>query len=154
MMNKAEYNELMTKIADGGKVSQKTFDELTEFAKAKKIKRPAADSVVDEAAIKEAATTVGKPKEPKAKKAAEPKAPKEPKVKAKCDPSLHGSDEECENFARSNGVCATHYSRLVYRAKKDNAEKAREASKKYAARKRAEKKAAAEAEAPATASAA
>jgi len=120
-MDKQTYTKLMAKIADGGKVSRKQFDELTAFAKAKKIKRPPEGSVLEAA-----------------------KAPKEkaaPKAKAKCDPSLHGSDEKCDKDSRSNGVCATHYSRLVYRARPENAQKAREASGRYAARKRAEKKA-------------
>lgn len=149
-MTKADYNELMAKIAEGGKVNQGTFDELVEFAKAKKLKRPAADAVIDESAVKAAATTVAGTDEekPKAKAKAEPKAPKAPKVKAKCDPSLHGSDEECDKDARSNGVCAAHYSRLIHRAKPENAEKAREASRRYAEKARkakAEAKAAAEA---------
>jgi len=132
-MERKEYNELMAKIADGGKVSQKTFDEMTEFAKAKKTKRPPANSVVDVAAVKEAATTA---KGTKAEKKA-----KEPK--AKCDPSIHGSDEKCDKDSRASGVCPAHYSRLVYRKDEDRAERVREASRKYAAKKRAEKAAAA-----------
>ncbi len=130
-MTKSEYNELMAKIAEGGKVSRKTYDELVEFAKAKKVKRPTEDAILDDAAIKEA------------KKESKTSAAKEPKVKAKCsvtkaeDPKM--TTKTCPNDSRSNGMCATHYSRLVYRAKPENAEKARAASKAYAARIRAEK---------------
>lgn len=135
-MDKKNYTELMAKIAEGGKVSRKTHDELTEFAKSRKLKRPPADAVVDTAAVKEAATSVkGTP--------AEKKAPKAAKAKAKCDPASVGSSEKCSRDSRSNGLCATHYSRLVYRAKPENAQKAREASKAYAAKQRAAKKAAA-----------
>ena len=52
-------NELMAKIADGGKVNQETFDEMVAFAKAKKIKRPPAEAVLDTAEIKQAAVTKG-----------------------------------------------------------------------------------------------
>jgi hypothetical protein len=128
-LTKPEYNELMQKIAEGGKVSRKTYDELVEFAKAKKVKKPAADSVLDEAAIKEAKTS--------AKNTG--KAGRKTKEKVACDPSLVGSDEKCDKDSRSNGLCAAHYSRLVYRAKPENAEKARLASKNYAAKVRAEK---------------
>lgn len=130
---KADYNELMAKIDEGGKVSRKTFDEMITFAKAKKIKRPSEDAVLDEASIKAAKKDSGE------KKA----ATKEPKVKAKCsvtkaeDPKM--TTKTCPNDSRSNGMCATHYSRLVYRAKPENAEKARQASKAYAARIREEK---------------
>jgi hypothetical protein len=157
-MNKAQYTELMAKIADGGKVSQETHDELTAFAKKAKVKRPPADAVIDTAAIKEAATTAKgtpdeKPAKAKGKAKAEPKAKKEPKPKVKCsvtkeqDPKM--KTKTCPEFSRAGGMCATHYSRLIYRAQPKNAEKAREASKNYAARVRAEKKAAAEAEAKA-----
>ena len=139
MMKRSEYTELMAKIADGGKVNQKTFEELTEFAKAKKTKRPPADAVLDEAGIKQAKVTKGKAKA-------------KPKAKAKCsvtkeqDPKMKG--KACGNEARSNGMCATHYSRLIYRAKPENAEKARQASRNYAAKVR---KAKAEAKAEASA---
>lgn len=153
-MNKAEYTELMAKIADGGKVSQETHDELMAFAKKAKVKRPPADAVLDAAAIKEAATTAkGTPDE----KPAKAKGKKEKAPKAKCsvtkeqDPKM--KTKACPEFSRAGGMCATHYSRLIYRAKPENAEKAREASKAYAARVRAEKKAAAEAEAKATSAA-
>lgn len=126
-MNRSEYNELMAKIADGGKVNAKTHAELVEFAKAKKIKRPSADAILDEAAIKQAKVTKGT------------KAPKAPKAKVQCDPSTVGSDEKCDRDSRSNGLCATHYSRLVYRARPENAEKARAASNAYAAKVRAAK---------------
>jgi hypothetical protein len=132
-MNKSEYTELMAKIAEGGKVSQDTHDEMTAFAKKAKVKRPPADAVVDTAAVKEAATTAkGTPKEKKA-----------PKPKAKCsvtkeqDPKM--GTKTCPNESRAGGMCATHYSRLIYRAQPDKAEKAREASRNYAARIRAEK---------------
>lgn len=131
-MDRKQYNELLAKLNDGGKVNKKTYEEMVAFAKAKKIKRPPANGVVDAAAVKEAATSVKN-------KGGKAKAKREPKAKVACDPSLHGSDEKCERDARSNGVCATHYSRLVYRAKAENAEKAREASRNYAARIRAEK---------------
>ena len=119
-MDRKTYNKLMAEIADGGKVTRKQYDELLAFAKAKKIKRPAEDAV-------------------KTKAAKAPKAPSEPKVKVKCDPSTVGSDETCDKDSRSNGLCATHYSRLVYRAKPENAAKARQASNDYAARQRAAK---------------
>ena len=153
MMKRAEYKELMAKIAEGGKVNQKTYDELLEFAKKNKTKRPAAEAVLDEAEVKKTAKA--------AKKAAEPKAPKEKAPKAKCsvtkgegkgqDPKM--STKTCPNESRAGGMCATHYSRLLYRAQPDKAEKAREASRNYAARKRAEK-AKAKAEAEKTSSAA
>jgi len=136
MMNKSEYNDLMAKIAEGGKVSAETHAELTEFAKAKKVKRPAKDAILDAAAIKEASTTVG-----------EAKAPKEKGPKAKCsvtakeDPKM-AKGEKCDADSRSDGMCAKHYSRLVYRAKPENAAKAREASNAYAKRVREEKAAA------------
>lgn len=142
-MTKAGYNELMAKIADGGKVNQETFDEMVAFAKKAKIKRPPADAVLDTAEIKQAAVTKGD-KPAKAKKAKEPKAKKEPKPKEKCsvtkeqDPKM--ATKTCPNDSRAGGYCATHYSRLIYRAKPENAEKARQASRNYAAKKRAEKK--------------
>lgn len=119
-MDKKTYDKKMAAIAEGKNVTQKTFDELVEFAKAKKLKRPAATAV-------------------KAKAVKEPKAPK---VKTVCDPSLAGSDEKCEKFSRVGGMCSTHWTRLVYRAQPEKAEKAREASKKYAAGIRAQKAAA------------
>lgn len=144
-MQKSEYNELMAKIADGGKVSAKTHAELVDFAKSKKLKRPSADAILDEASIKEAATTVGETKAPKAK------APKAKcSVTGKEDPKLGNAKAKCPNDSRSNGMCATHYSRLVYRAKPENAQKAREASNAYAKRVR-EEKAAAKAASEATA---
>lgn len=134
-MTKAGYNELMEKIAEGGKVSRKTFDELTEFAKAKKIKRPPAEAVLDTAGIKQAKVATDKPA----------KAKKEPKPKEKCsvtkgegkgqDPKM--ATKTCPNDSRAGGMCATHYSRLIYRAKPENAEKARQASRNYAAKQRA-----------------
>jgi hypothetical protein len=120
-MNKQDYTNLMALGATGATMTADVFAELQAFAKSRKLKQPAAAWLMAVPA-----------KAPKA-----PKAPKEPKVKApkaKCDPSLHGSDEECDKDSRSNGVCATHYSRLVYRAQADKAEKAREASRNYAAK--------------------
>jgi hypothetical protein len=128
-MNKAEYKELMAKIADGGKVSQETFDAMTAFAKKAKTKRPPADSVLDAAAVKEAATTVKGTK-------AEKKAPKEKAPKAEC------SEKGCSKPSRASGMCPAHYSRLVYRQDPEKAERVREASRKYAAKKREEKAAA------------
>jgi hypothetical protein len=141
-MNRSEYNELVAKLNEGNPVSEETYQEMVDFAKAKKIKRPPANGSVDAAAVKEAATSVknsGKKGKAKAKPAKKAAAKREPKPKVACNPKLFGSDEKCEKDARSNGVCATHYSRLVYRAKPENAEKAREASRNYAARIRAEK---------------
>lgn len=137
-MKRSEFNELMAKIADGGKVNQETHDEMVAFAKKNKTKRPPADAVLETAEIKQAAVA----KAPKAK--AEKKAPK---PKAKCsvtkgegkgqDPKM--TTKACPNDSRAGGMCATHYSRLIYRAQPDKAEKAREASRNYAARVRAEK---------------
>ena len=133
-MERSEYNELMAKIADGGKVSQKTFDTLVAFAKAKKTKRPDKAAIIDEAAIKEAATTVGT-------KAAKAKGPK-PKCSVTKEQDDKLTTKQCQNDSRSNGMCSKHYSRLVYRANPENAQKARDASNAYAARQRDAKKAA------------
>jgi hypothetical protein len=133
-MNRKQYREHMKAIGEGKKVSQEVFEQLTEFAKKNKAKRPSEDAVK------------------KARKAKAPKEPKAPKEKVACsvtreqDPKME--TDACPNLSRAGGMCATHYSRLIYLAQPENAEKAREASKAYAARKRAEKKAA-EAEASA-----
>lgn len=122
-MDKKTYTEKMAKIADGEKVSQKVFDELVTFAKAKKIKQPPKTAIA-------------------APKARTKKAPKE---KAKCivtakeDPAV--GKKGCQKDARALHMCVAHYSRLVYRQDEKRAEKVREASRKYAAKKRAEKKA-------------
>lgn len=129
-MTRAEYNDLMDKINEGGKVNETTYEAMVAFAKAKKTKRPPEDAVVrkeDIVEVKAAATTQ-----------------KGDKVKAKCsvtsneDPKMV-EGASCDKDARSNGMCPAHYSRLVYRAKPENAEKARQASANYAAKIREEK---------------
>ena len=135
---KAQYTELMESIEAGSKIDQETYDALFAFAKAKKIKRPSKDAIADEADVIEVKET---------------KVPKAKKEKVKCsvtsaEDEKMAEGESCDEWSRSNGVCAKHYSRLVYRAKPENMEKARTASKNYAKRIREEKaalKAAAEA---------
>ena len=113
-MNKKSYTDMMVACELGARLTQAQFDELLAFAKAKKVKQPKAEWV----------------------------SAKGPKVKAKCDPSTVGNDEVCEKDARSNGLCAGHYSRLVYRADEEKAERVRESSRRYAAKVRANKAAA------------
>ena len=120
-MDRKTYNELMAKGEDKG-LSQDEFDAVKAFAREKRIKQP-------------------KPEWVKAAKKAAAKAPKAPKEKATCNPALKGSSETCDKDARSNGLCPAHYSRLVYRMDSENAEKVRKASREYAARRRAAKKA-------------
>ena len=141
-MKRSEYTELMAKIAEGGKVSRETFDEMVAFAKKAKTKRPSEDAVLETAGIKQAAVA----KEGKAPKEKKAKAVKACPVTKKQDPKVEG--RTCGKPTRAGGMCATHYSRLIYRAIPENAEKARQASREYAARTRAAK-AAAKAEASA-----
>lgn len=144
-ITKTDYNKYMESIAAGEKISQELFDALFAFAKVKKIKRPSEDAIAAPEDIIEVKET---------------KAPRGPKVKVKCsvtaaeDPKM-AEGETCDAWSRSDGMCAKHYSRLVYRAKPENMEKARQASKNYAdkMRKLKEAKKAAEVEVAETAAA-
>ena len=120
MMDKKTYKAWMAKIAEGEKVSKKTFEELVEFAKAKKVKRPQPDSI-------------------KPRKTREKKEPANCLVTKEQDPAV--GKEGCQKPSRALGMCVAHYSRLKYRADEERAEKVREASRRYAAKKRAEQKA-------------
>jgi hypothetical protein len=132
-MDMKTYKSDMAAIDGGASVTQARFDELVEFAAKRKIRKPKPASI--EVAPKAA------------KKTAAPKTPKVKGPKAKCDPKSVGSDETCEKDSRSNGLCAAHYSRLVYRADADKAERVRKASRDYAERQRAAKAAAKSADA-------
>lgn len=125
-MDKKTYKAWMAKIAEGEKVSKKVFDELVEFAKAKKVKRPQPDSI-------------------KPRKTREKKEPTNCLVTKEQDPAV--GKEGCQKPSRALGLCVAHYSRLKYRADEERAEKVREASRRYAAKKREERKAAEAAEA-------
>ena len=143
-MDKKTYTQLMAEIAEGTKVTREVYDEMVAFAKKAKVKKPSEDAILAKSAVEETK------KETKAAKAKEPKAKVRCSVTGKEDPKMEKKSDRCTNDARSNGMCATHYSRLVYRAKPENAEKARQASKNYAAKVRAAK---AEAKAAAAAAA-
>lgn len=119
-MDKKTYTKWMTKIAEGEKVTPKVHADLTAFAKAKKLRRPAADAV-------------------KARKAREKQAPVNCSVTSKQDAAV-GKDG-CQKPSRALGMCVAHYSRLHYRKDEQRAEKVRESSRKYAAKQRANKEA-------------
>lgn len=119
-MDKKTYTKLMGEITNGKTVSKKTFTELVEFAKSKKIKQPPKTALALETPKKE-------------------KTPKVCSVTAKEDPEV--GKKGCQKPSRARGLCVAHYARLSYRADPEKAEKAREASRRYHEKKRAEKKA-------------
>lgn len=123
-MDKKTYTKLMGEITNGKTVSKKTFTELVEFAKSRKIKQPP-----------KTALALEKPKTEKTKK-----TPKVCSVTSKEDPEV--GKKGCQKPARARGLCVAHYARLVYRQDPEKAEKAREASRRYHEKKRAEKQAA------------
>lgn len=112
---KAQYTETMSRIAAGEKLDPKTFDSLKAFAKAKKVKQPDPAARLDKAPAKK-----GRPK------AAE----------------VECKDKGCEKIARVHGLCVAHD---AAERRKDPVvrEKTREAARRYHAKKKAEKEAAA-----------
>lgn len=119
-MDKKTYTTKMTEIAEGGKVSKKVYGELVEFAKAKKLKRPKEDAI----------------QAPKKREKGEPKLCI---VTSDQDPAV--GKKGCQKPSRALQMCVAHYSRLSFRTDPERAEKVREASRRYAAKKRQEKKA-------------
>ena len=88
---------------------------MVAFAKAKKIRRPVRPAVVESE-----------------DRAASPS--RQRNKGAEC------TDADCDRSATAKGMCSMHYTR-AYRSSDKKMEKAREASRRYAARKRAEREA-------------
>ena len=120
-MDKKTYTLLMEQAATGGGLAPEEFDELAAFAKAKRLRRP------------DAAWRLEDPTKPKRRKAAESKA----NARRGVNKGKTCSAKGCGKDAYCKGRCAAHYAR-DRRLDPAEREKAREASRRsYAKRKAA-----------------
>lgn len=108
-MNGTEYKQAMAAIDAGGKVDRATYDAIVEYAARRKARRPRPDAVA--AAANKRAINAGRA----------------------C------SAEGCDEAARAKGMCGRHHTAWWRSQDPDRMERAREASRRYAARKRAER---------------
>lgn len=128
---KADYTEAMQRGEAGEGITQEWFDLAKAFAKARKVKQPKAEWVVE-----------AKPAKGTKAKNRVAKAPRVLQADLQCE----GKDDgvRCDRTARSHGLCAKHFQQ-DYRQDPAKREAANEASRRYQAKRRAEKaKAAAE----------
>lgn len=133
IQNRAEYNELAEKLSDGFPVSDETFEAMVAFAKSKKIKRP----VRPEAPAAEAPAPEEKKPARRMSETGDKGSPKRESSRAK-NKGAKCSVKGCDRDAVAKGMCTKDYTR-AYRQSDERKEAAREASRRYAAKKRAEK---------------
>lgn len=114
---RAEYKALVEELAKGARVPDEAFEAMVAFAKAKKIKRPE------------------RPVAPAKREAGQKSA----RVLQR---DLTCSVDGCESSAHCKGLCSKHHTAQWRAADPSRQERAREASRRWAARKRAEKLAA------------
>lgn len=132
-MNANEYKQLMALGESGTKLETKAFDELTAYATKRKVRRPKPEWLLGAPTL----AVVDGAKAAKTKGAKATTATRYENKGATC------SVDGCEKAAVVKGMCSADYTRLIHRADPANREKAREASRRYAAKKRAEREAAA-----------
>lgn len=108
--SRKEYEGLLAKLDGGEQVADEVFDAMFAFAKAKKLRRPA------------------RPKPPTPVTAR----------RAKREP-VECCAEGCDRGARARGMCPRHHTAWWRAQDPERMERAREASRRYAARKRAER---------------
>lgn len=134
-MNANEYKQLMALGDAGTKLETKVFDELTAYATRRKVRRPKPEWLLGAPVL--VAVDGVKVAETRRVQAGKATTPTRYENKgATC------SVDGCGKPAVVKGMCSADYTRLIHRADPANREKAREASRRYAAKKRAEREAA------------
>ncbi|MCW2735457.1 hypothetical protein [Nocardioides sp.] len=134
-MNANEYKQLMALGDAGTQLETKDFDELTAYATRRKVRRPKPEWLLGAPVLVAVdGVKVAETRRVQAGKATTPT--RYENQGAAC------SDADCDRAATSRGMCSMHYTR-AYRSSDERREKAREASRRYAAKKRAERESAA-----------